>query len=43
MRKLLASLDDERRAVLLYLADLGTALSLSGLVVSILHALGSLL
>jgi len=42
MRKVLAELDDEQREVLLYLADLGTALCLSGLVVSILQFAGSL-
>lgn len=40
MRKVLAELDDEERYHLLYLADLGTALCLSGLIVSILHAVG---
>lgn len=39
MRKALARLDDAERSQLLYLADLGTALCMSGLVVSILHAI----
>ena len=34
MRKPLAELDAERRAALLYLADLGTALSAAGLITS---------
>jgi hypothetical protein len=42
MRKALAHLDDEKRSQLIYLADLGTAVCLSGLVVSILHAAGNL-
>ncbi len=42
MRKVLAQLDDAERDQLLYIADLGTALCLSGLVVSILHGIGSL-
>jgi hypothetical protein len=42
MRKALAKLDDEERSILLYLADLGTALCLSGFVVSILKAAGAL-
>ena len=42
MRKVLATLDDEQRYLLLYLADLGTAVCLSGLVVSILQAASSL-
>jgi hypothetical protein len=41
MRKALAKLDDEQRYELLYLADLGTALCLSGLMISILRAVGS--
>ncbi|QQN65680.1 hypothetical protein JIR23_08275 [Bradyrhizobium diazoefficiens] len=43
MRKVLAELDDEERYQLLYVADLGAALCLSGLAVSILHAVCSLL
>jgi hypothetical protein len=42
MRKALAKLDDDERARLLYLADLGTALCLSGLVVGILQLVGGL-
>jgi hypothetical protein len=42
MRKALAYLDDKQRSQLIYLADLGTAVCLSGLVVSILHAAGNL-
>ena len=34
MRKVLSELDAEQRAVLIYLADLGTALSIAGLVTS---------
>ena len=37
MRKAIAELDAEQRAQLLYLADLGTALFSSALVVSILR------
>jgi hypothetical protein len=37
MRKALAELDAEERAALLYLADLGTALCASGLVVSVIR------
>jgi hypothetical protein len=40
MKKALAGLDTEQRELLLYLADLGTALSASGLIVSILAFLG---
>jgi hypothetical protein len=43
MRKALAKLDDSERYQLLYLADLGTALCMAGLAVSILHAVGGLL
>jgi hypothetical protein len=43
MRKALAKLDDTERYQLLYLVDLGTALCTSGLVVSVLHAVGELL
>jgi hypothetical protein len=42
MRKALAQLNDEERHELLYLTDLGTALCLSGLAVSILHLTGAL-
>lgn len=42
MRKALAKLDDQQHGQLLYLVDLGIALCLSGLVVSILHSIGSL-
>lgn len=42
MRKTFANLDEEERDILLYLADLGTALCLSGLVVGILQFAGSL-
>jgi hypothetical protein len=42
MRKALAQLDDAERYQLLYLADLGTALCMSGLVVSILQGIGRL-
>jgi hypothetical protein len=36
MRKALAQLDAEERAALLYLADVGTAMCASGLIVSVL-------
>lgn len=42
MRKALAHLDDRQRDQLIYLADLATAVCLSGLVVSILHSAGNL-
>ena len=42
MRKTLAKLDGKERSVLLYLADLGTALCLSGFVVSMLKTVGVL-
>ena len=42
MRKALAKLDDTERYQLLYLADLGTALCMAGLAVSILHSIDSL-
>ncbi len=42
MRKALAQLDDAERYHLLYLADLGTALCMSGLAVSILQGIGNL-
>lgn len=37
MRKAIAELDPERREVLLYLADLGTAIFAAGLAVSLLE------
>lgn len=43
MRKAIAELDAEQRAQLLYLADLGTALSSSALVVAILMGIADLL
>lgn len=39
MRKAMAELDSEQRGALLYLADLGTAICASGLVVSLMKAL----
>jgi hypothetical protein len=36
MRKVIAELDAEERAALIYLADLGTAMCASGLIVSLL-------
>jgi hypothetical protein len=39
MRKAIAQLDAEQRAALLYLADLGTAVCASGLIVSLLKSL----
>ncbi|MEZ2143791.1 MULTISPECIES: hypothetical protein [Bradyrhizobium] len=42
MRKALAELSEDERDVLLYLADLGTAACLSGLIVSILKLIGDL-
>ncbi len=39
MRKVISSLDHEQRAILLELADLGTATFSAGLVVSILKGL----
>jgi hypothetical protein len=38
MRKAIAELDAEERAALLYLADLGTAICASGLIVSLMKA-----
>lgn len=38
MRKALAELDAEQREALLYLADLGTAVCSSGLIVSLIKA-----
>ena len=43
MRKAIAELDEEQRAALLYVADLGTAICGSALVVSLLHLLGGLI
>ena len=42
MRKALAQLDDSERYQLRYLADLGTALCMSGLVVSTLQGIDCL-
>lgn len=42
MRKAIAQLDAEQKAQLLYLADLGTAMFTSALVVSILKAIVAL-
>ncbi|MFB9270193.1 hypothetical protein ACFFWD_44920 [Bradyrhizobium erythrophlei] len=42
MRKAIAQLDPEQRAQLLYLADLGTALCSSALVVAILKGIADL-
>jgi hypothetical protein len=42
MRKALTKLDAEERDGLLYLADLGTAVCLSGMIVSILKTAGDL-
>jgi len=38
MRKAIAELDAEQREALLYLADLGTAVCASGLIVSLMRA-----
>jgi hypothetical protein len=38
MRKAIAELEAEQRAALLYVADLGTALCASGLIVSLMKA-----
>jgi hypothetical protein len=43
MRKALAELDEEQRATLLYVADLGTAVCASALIVSVLRLIGGLL
>jgi hypothetical protein len=43
MRKALAELDEEQRAALLYVADFGTAICLSALIVSILKLIGGLI
>jgi hypothetical protein len=42
MRKALDALDEEQRAALLYVADFGTAVCLSGLIVSLLRLIGGL-
>ncbi|WP_257721909.1 MULTISPECIES: hypothetical protein [unclassified Bradyrhizobium] len=42
MRKALAELSEDERHALLYLADLGTAACLSGLIVSIMKFIGDL-
>jgi hypothetical protein len=43
MRKAIEELDEEQRDTLLYVADLGTALCASGLIVSVLRLLGGLI
>jgi hypothetical protein len=43
MRKAISELDAEQRAALLYLVDLGTAMSAAGLATSILRLLVDLL
>jgi len=43
MRKAIAELDAEQRAALLYVADLGTAVCTSALVVSVLRFIGGLI
>jgi len=43
MRKALAELDEEQRAALLYVADFGAAICLSGLIVSLLRLVGELI
>ncbi len=43
MRKALAELNEDERHALLYVADLGTAACLSGLIVSIIKLVGDLL
>jgi hypothetical protein len=42
MRKALAKLDDVERYQLRYLADLGTALCISGLFVDVLYVVGNM-
>jgi len=42
MRKALAELSEDERRALLYLADLGSAACLSGLIVSIIKFVGDL-
>jgi hypothetical protein len=43
MRKAIAELDADQRAALLYVADLGTVLCASGLIVSIMKSVVDLL
>jgi hypothetical protein len=43
MRKAIAELDEEQRATLLYVADLGTAVCTSALIVSILRLICGLI
>jgi DNA-directed RNA polymerase specialized sigma24 family protein len=43
MRKAIAELDEEQRAALLQVADLGTAVCASALIVSILRFIGGLI
>jgi hypothetical protein len=42
MRKALAELSEDERCALLYLADLGSAACLSGLIVSVIKFVGDL-
>jgi hypothetical protein len=43
MRKALAELDEEQRAALLCVADFGTAICASALIVSVLRLIGGLI
>ena len=43
MRKAIAELDEEQRATLLYVADFGTAVCASALIVSVLRLIGGLI
>ena len=43
MRKAIAELDDEQRAALLQVVDLGTAICASALIVSVLRLIGGLI
>jgi DNA-directed RNA polymerase specialized sigma24 family protein len=43
MRKAIAELDEEQRAALLQVADLGTAVCASALIVSVLRFIGGLI
>jgi hypothetical protein len=43
MRKAIAGLDEEQRAALLHVADFGTAICASALIVSVLRLLGGLI
>jgi hypothetical protein len=43
MRKAIAELDEEQRAALLQVADLGTAICASALIVSVLKLIGGLI